>query len=491
MFDMHPFDELKAYVSFTEEDSRSLAQIKALILPHLDFIVTHFYDRVLLFPKAKSVLADDKQVLRLQNTLKIWAEEMLSGPHDYAYYEKRLRIGKKHTQIHLPPQYMFTAMHVLKQDILDILAAHHQEEHTYRAIHKITDIELAIMVGTYMENHERKELEEFRDIVVSHLPLTTFIIDDKGHIVSLSREDPEIFSTSTPIGVSYQEAIHQSFAEHFDLPNWIERALQAGRDVVLPRVDLPANSNGIPRSYRISILPLQRNIARVLVHVEDLTDAISAEARIRHAEHLAKLGTMAAVVAHEVRNPLAGISATIQVFATTLPEQDNRRNILSKVRDQISRLDNLVSDLLSFAKPINVQQRVVDLAHLVQSILAAADTEHVAIEQIGNGSAFCDGTLVQQILLNLVHNAKQAGAKRLQIAISAGEILVADDGPGIPAAMREQIFEPFFTTKTRGTGLGLPVARKMAESMGGSLYLANSTLGGAGFALCLPKLPED
>src|SRR5207253_7330399 len=106
----------------------------------------------------------------------------------------------------------------------------------------------------------------------------------------------------------------------------------------------------------------------------------------------------------------------------------------------------------------------------------------------GEGAAYADGVLLGQVILNLVQNAWQAGAKRVLVKVSDAHMLVCDDGPGVPADQRAQVFEPFFTTKVRGTGLGLPVSKKIVEAMGGTLALASSPLGGAAFDVALPPV---
>ena len=105
------------------------------------------------------------------------------------------------------------------------------------------------------------------------------------------------------------------------------------------------------------------------------------------------------------------------------------------------------------------------------------------VEVVGEGRAAGDAVLVVQIMQNLIQNALQAGAAVVTVDISGSTLRVSDNGPGIDAAHREQIFQPFFTTKTRGTGLGLPMARRIAEAMGGRLEL--SAEGGATFVLRL------
>ena len=219
---------------------------------------------------------------------------------------------------------------------------------------------------------------------------------------------------------------------------------------------------------------------RAIVRIIDVELGIILETRAADAHH-AKLAMMAASVAHEIRNPLAGISGTVQVVQGTLPPDDKRSIALQKVQEHIVRLGGLVGDLLSFSRPITVHPRPLDVLVIAQ----AAATSEPLVKVAGHGTAQGDAALLTQVLLHLVQNAVQAGAKEILVLIEGTRVRVVDDGPGVTDEVRERVFEPFYTTKTRGTGLGLPIARKIVEAMGGTLTVCTSPLGGAGFEMNL------
>jgi signal transduction histidine kinase len=181
------------------------------------------------------------------------------------------------------------------------------------------------------------------------------------------------------------------------------------------------------------------------------------------------------------------------VIAATLPVDDDRRHALSRVQQQIGRLGVLVGDLLNFARPMTAQFQPVDLFAIAEMAVkdAGASGEARLATVEGKGAAIADNALLSQVLLNLVQNAWQAGAQHVTLRVSPGAIDVVDDGPGISAAHRGTVFEPFFTTKVRGTGLGLPVARKMLEAMRGTLELTSTSTvppTGTTFAVRVPPL---
>ena len=232
------------------------------------------------------------------------------------------------------------------------------------------------------------------------------------------------------------------------------------------------------------------------IHFE-VTERRAAEARLRERETLAQLGQMSAVVAHEVKNPLAGISGALQVVGSRLPADSRDRKILDDIEDRIGALNRMLQDLLTFASPRepvpapSALRRVVDEA-------ASAVRGDVAMAGIGIAIHGEDPTVpldreqMHTVFLNLLLNAAQAMGLRGEIEVgisTAGgncEVRVSDRGPGVPSALREKMFEPFFSTKSRGAGLGLPTARRIVESHGGSLTARPRDGGGTVLTVLLP-----
>lgn len=387
-----------------------------------------------------------------------------------------------HVRVGLPQQYMFTAMNLLREDIIRVARAALGQQcgPTIDAVLRITDIELAIMLGTYIESRGEAQVAGLRELIVTHLPMTVVVLDREGRISSVSGTNNPALLGSNLIGRPWREAIHPALIDAADLGTQLERSRESGSEIVLPRVDAPVGHG--EHVYRVTVARLEHALAETMIHFEDLTDAVASEARAKRAEHLARLGTLAGSVAHEIRNPLAGISGAVQVVQSSLAPDDKRAVALQRVQEQIARLGTLVGDLLSFSKPVQVNVREVDLLLVAQ---AAASGERGAVVE-GAGRAKADSSLLTQVILNLVQNAAQAGAGEVRVMVQGSQLRVMDDGPGVPEDIRERIFEPFFTTKTRGTGLGLPIARKMVEGMGGSLTLCKSRDRGACFEVTLP-----
>ncbi|MES2642781.1 MAG: protoglobin domain-containing protein [Myxococcota bacterium] len=492
---MHVFDEMKSWMGFGPDDEARLRALWPLVQPHLFALTDTFYERILAHPGAAAVLKDEAQVERLKGTLRRWAEELLRGPWDEAYLLRRQRIGRVHVEVALPSRYMFTAMNIFRQGLSEIAARNLPPEEaaeTARSLGRIADMDLAIMTGTYVESREERQIATLQDLIVSHMPVTVLLLDRNGLVTAATRPGTRLFGDVPVLGRQWWDALPPALVAVSQLAAHMETALATDREVSLTRVDVALD--GQDRNFRISIVPLDHPHARVLLHVEELTEVILAEGRLLRAESLAQLGALSAAVAHELRNPLAGISGALQVIGRSLPDDDRRKPIMEKVEQQVRRLNLLVTDLLNFARPTEARLAPVRLEEVARQVVDNVQREHptVRITTTGTGMARADSNLVHQITLNLVLNAVQAldGPGAIQVDITPGRIRVSDSGPGVPAADAERIFSPFFTTRARGTGLGLAICRKGASAMGGVLALASGPLAGASFLLELqPESP--
>lgn len=153
----HLFDEIKRYIGFDSVDEAHLRALGPRVAPHCVRIVDDFYDHILNHSGAsRSITGGDAQVGRLKKTLIVWIQGLFAGPWDEAYYERRARIGRRHVEIDLPQQYMFTAVNVIRGHILEIVldtATEADERAEVHAVNKLLDMELAVMLHTYREDH--------------------------------------------------------------------------------------------------------------------------------------------------------------------------------------------------------------------------------------------------------------------------------------------------------------------------------------------------
>ena len=229
----------------------------------------------------------------------------------------------------------------------------------------------------------------------------------------------------------------------------------------------------------------------------DITARKAAEEQLTRQAALARVGQMAAVVAHEVRNPLAGVKGAMQVLVSRRAVGDADVPVMRDIIARIDSLNDLINDLMIFARPRAPRLHPTELRPLVQDAIAMArrDPAGEQIDFIVDGDDIIvnvDADMIRASVLNLLLNAAQAmsGHGRIRVTLArqkaSAQVLVRDTGPGIPENIRGQVLEPFFTTKARGGGLGLPIARRTAEVHGGSLTLDCPTDGGTLVTLCVP-----
>ncbi|MBN1443742.1 MAG: response regulator [Planctomycetes bacterium] len=238
-------------------------------------------------------------------------------------------------------------------------------------------------------------------------------------------------------------------------------------------------------------------VERVLRQQEREEQLAEAERSIGEREGLARLGEMAAVVAHEVKNPLAAISGAIQVIRHGLPKDSPHAAIIEEILERIDNLNETVNDLLLFARPRSPHLASLPVRSLLEDTvsLLLQDPELREIQVNLSGADLLvkgDAELLKRMFQNLLVNAAQAMQRSGEISILVSrrrggcQVSVLDDGPGIPPDKRPKVFEPFFTTKARGTGLGLPIAKRIVEAHQGRISIVCPARGGTKVVVELP-----
>jgi PAS domain S-box-containing protein len=222
--------------------------------------------------------------------------------------------------------------------------------------------------------------------------------------------------------------------------------------------------------------------------VRDVTELKQMHESVFRAEHLATIGEMGASLAHEVRNPLAGISGAIQVLRDSFPLADERRAVVDEALEEVTRVDTIVSRLLMFAKMWLPARKPVDLRGLAAKVTGEAQARElwkdIRFTFTGESvlEAAVDSSLVEQVLWNLIENAADAILRKktqrndegviewgFQKTPRGARVTLRDNGCGMSPEVRQKLFRPFFTTKTYGTGLGLVICRRIMEAHGGSI----------------------
>jgi signal transduction histidine kinase len=222
---------------------------------------------------------------------------------------------------------------------------------------------------------------------------------------------------------------------------------------------------------------------------------------MQKVEKMANIGELAAAIAHEIKNPIAGISGAIQVLSEEFPDGDNRKEIINEVLAEIGRLDKTVRDLLSFAKPPEPSLVRTPVAPLIERsmrlISAQAKKQSVEVNASSlaqDAEVNIDPEQMQQVLINIMMNALHSMSAGGKITLATQvdkeknelEISISDTGNGISQDELKNIFKPFYTTKHTGTGLGLSISKNIVESHGGSIIVESRVGVGSTFAITLP-----
>jgi two-component system sensor kinase FixL len=349
-----------------------------------------------------------------------------------------------------------------------------------------------------IEEALRKSEERLRSIVESAVD-GIIVIDDRGLIQAFNPSAERLFGyrlnevlgqNVSMLMPSPDRERHDGYIHHY-LTTGQQKIIGIGREVTALRKD------GTTFPVHLSVGEMNHQGTRSFTGIlHDLSDRVALEHRLAEQKSLAKLGEMAAVVAHEVKNPIAGIRGALQVITSRMPAEQRDRAVLVDIIARLDALNRIVQDMLMFARPRALRQEPISLGALLQdtAILLERDQTMANLKISVSGAADISGDreMLQVVFQNILMNAAQAmeGQGEIEVIITLADgrcrVAVADRGPGMPEDIRTKAFEPFYTTKHRGTGLGLPIARRVVEAHGGNMHIDVPSSGGTTVSVELP-----
>ena len=280
------------------------------------------------------------------------------------------------------------------------------------------------------------------------------------------------------------------------------------------RAELRLKSTGKVIGYTLSQVRDNRGqVTGATLFFKDLTRVEQLEERERLRDRLAALGEMAAAIAHEVKNPLAGIEVMAGILRRQLPESLDAQTILGDIIKEAKMANAIVVEVLDFVRPIRLQVERVSLGDVLRDAVSMAESHvprgqvEVSMELAGELAPIQgDPHQLRQIFTNLMTNAFEALGGSGHVRVVAAQlpaeeeatngvdslgvpmiqVEVSDDGPGMPADIMDRIFSPFFTTKPKGSGLGLAIVRKIVDAHDGRIDVSARETGGTRFRITLP-----
>nr|WP_224746984.1 ATP-binding protein [Pelovirga terrestris] len=251
------------------------------------------------------------------------------------------------------------------------------------------------------------------------------------------------------------------------------------------------------------------NVNYMLTFTRDITEREQAKQELLRANQMSVVGQMAVGLAHEIKNPLAGIKATIEVLISDLNLEDDDRELMLRLISEIDRMERLLKNLLRYARPPQPHPEVTNINRLLEYTLrnvevtsATTTTDKIHFTKEFSTQPLqieIDPEQLQQVLLNLYLNAVEAikGPGRIttrsRLSQDGSRILIdiSDTGAGMSEAVRKNLFKPFFTTKSKGTGLGLAICLRLIEQHKGSILVNSQPGKGSTFTIVLPTHPKD
>ncbi|HPD68751.1 MAG TPA: ATP-binding protein [Rectinema sp.] len=301
-----------------------------------------------------------------------------------------------------------------------------------------------------------------------------------------------------------QEVVLWEQLDDDNLADFIQEALSSEKNILNHELSISRPGGTRLLSISISALVSEGKIAGNLIHIEDITEKRRREAQLRRAESLAALTTLAAGVAHEIKNPLASIRIQLGIIRRILEKNCAKKtepifHNISLVEQEIDRLNSIVVDFLFAVRPMDItliRNRVEDVIKEVVEIMGnEASAHHINIVSEFEDNlpeVMIDPKHLKQALLNIVKNAIAAMPNGGTLTISAVtrhdelQISISDTGIGIPEELLAKIFEPYFTTKESGTGLGLTITFKIIKEHNGEITVESKPSKGSTFTIHLP-----
>lgn len=338
-----------------------------------------------------------------------------------------------------------------------------------------------------------RQLEELHAGILRSLPAGLMTVDSQGsiqyanesalsilHVPSTDLVERQLTQAVPTMGVRWRQ---------FSWENSGSISPLGGRDRFEGTHRLP---NGQLIRIGFSLAPLSLKEGQwsgVVVVFQDVTHVKMLREAVQRAERLATVGKFAAGLAHEVRNPLASMCASIDVLSASMSPPENLQRLMNNVTKEADRLNMLISDFLSFAKPRQLELKEAQLTSIVQGVVEMFENEPAAAPLTVETSfsqelvAMIDEALIRQVLWNLVRNAAESmadrpGTLRVETLEVAGEAIVRviDQGCGLAEDQLDRVADPFYTTKSGGSGLGLAVVHSIVEAHGGRVII-NSEVG--------------
>ncbi|MCI0652607.1 MAG: protoglobin domain-containing protein [Planctomycetes bacterium] len=524
-------EELREYIQLSEEDLELLHGLAPVLDPHLGLMSERFYQFILLNPRVRHIIVDgNHDVARLRRSLEDWARKLFSGRADARYADYLIGIGRLHVIVGVDQRYTAAAFNIVRSFFEGIVIDHCRSESKplvprLRALHRILDLNLCLIGEAYhsarhkaiveVKDEEQRAIQERLAGIMNSADNLILSVRADGTIASFNRICEQVtgWRPAEVVGRSFAETLlpageREYFADYFARGFRDHRSSQP--PPMEPRKLLTrSGQQRVIAWYPSAVHDASGGVAEITLLGHDVTEHQKMQEQMVQQEKLAAAGLLAAGVAHEIGNPLASISSVAQTLKRKVTDSYVTEKI-DLIGMHIDRISSIVRQMADFSRPPRVEWRPCNVNVLVQDALNILRFDHRA-KRVRLDLRLADDppTLhavedqISQVFINIVLNAldalEQVPADRtptLIVATRLGqsdlgltlEVVIEDNGPGIPDALVPRIFEPFFTTKDvgRGTGLGLAVSYRIVREHGGRIRVEGRPGMGARFTVELP-----
>jgi two-component system sensor kinase FixL len=510
------FKDLQAYVGWTQDDAARIKSVANIIDAGMDALIDDFYVEIQRHAEAARVITGGQpQISHLKASLRAWLRESLEGRSDLDYVLRRWNIGLRHAEIGLNPAYTSAAMSRLRNGIIRILSgaklkASQDLYELVQSFNKLLDIDLSIINDAYeaeylkqqtQAEHERGEVK-FRMLVEAAACMVVILRGDEtiAYFGPYS-QDLTGYSAADVMGKPFLPLFVPESARAE--VSAMMAATLAGRPTIVYEIPI-RHRDGRQRWFVWNARRLDdfEGSPAVLAVGQDFTERREAQERLLRSERLAGIGQMITGIAHESRNALQRIQSCTEMLELEIDNNEEAQRLVRRVQEAQDNLLRLFDEVRGYAAPIQLERESCRVDSIWREAWDSLETSRrdrdAALKENSCGDnlfVLADRFRLVQVFRNLLENSLAACGDPIVIHIEcrdaqlhghpAIEVRVWDNGPGLTPTARQSVFEPFFTTKTKGTGLGMPIARRIVEAHGGQIAVGNESSTGAEFVITL------
>jgi PAS domain S-box-containing protein len=509
------YQELQEYIGWTGDDARRVNAMAPFLEPYLTGLIDDFYQEIERHPDTRRVIIGGaEQIDRLRGTLGGWLRELLHGPYDKEYVARRWRAGWRHVEIGLDQVYTNVALSRLRQGLLQALEERLQGDHrealaSRRSLNMLLDLDLAIIEDAYHTEYLAWRLTLNKER--SQAAFRT-LVEAAPCMILISRPDRTILYLNPfaerVTGYEAAEVVGKDLLHIFIDDSIVYEAVNRAREHVLNGhpslgVEHPIRCKDGTQRHVIrnrQCLPDYEGGPAILAVGQDVTSLIEAQEKALQAERLAAIGQMMTGLAHESGNALARSQACLEMLALEVHELPEALGLIERIQKAQNHLQQLYEEVRSYAAPIKLERVPWDVALIWrqawENLLVRRQGRDAELhEECDQASRKCaiDPFRLEQVFRNILDNSLAACRDPVRISIQctaadrAGSpelrIVVRDNGPGLNPVQARRIFDPFFTTKTKGTGLGMAIAKRIIEAHDGRISVGPGSGVGSGASL--------